>query len=106
MGEIHMGQLLERAIKRKGLNISEIAVALNVSRRTLYNWFRLEVIDKSIMERISSATRHDFSSGQSQASIISPETDGSLTIKDEVYWKNKYIDLLERYSDLISGKTK
>jgi hypothetical protein len=51
------------------------------------------------------AIRHDFSPGQSEVSIISPETERSLPVKDDIYWKDKYIDLLERYSLLISGKT-
>jgi plasmid maintenance system antidote protein VapI len=46
MKNIHMGQLLERVIRRKGINISELAAALGITRRTLYNWFKLEIIDE------------------------------------------------------------
>jgi transcriptional antiterminator len=101
MGEIHMGKLLERAIRRKGLNITEIAVALGISRRTIYNWFKLEVIDESIMGKISDVIRHDFSSGKPKTFIIRSKTADSSPLEDDAYWKDKYINLLERYSDLI-----
>ncbi|MEJ7559551.1 MAG: helix-turn-helix domain-containing protein [Pedobacter sp.] len=103
MDEIHMGQLLERAIKRKGLNITEIAAALGVSRRTLYNWFKLEVIDESIMERISGTILHDASSGKSEVVVVDLEVEESVPLKDDTYWKDKYMKLLERYSTLIKG---
>lgn len=38
MDELHMGQLLEKAIRKKGLNITAIARAIGVQRRTMYNW--------------------------------------------------------------------
>ncbi|RZK22651.1 MAG: hypothetical protein EOO43_09375 [Flavobacterium sp.] len=59
MIEIHMGELLERAIRRKGLNISELAIALNITRRTLYNWFKQEAIDEVTMERLSKVIQYD-----------------------------------------------
>jgi DNA-binding XRE family transcriptional regulator len=37
--EIHMGQLLEKVIRKKGLNISKLAKAIGVDRRSMYNWF-------------------------------------------------------------------
>ena len=60
MNELHMGELLEKAIRRKGLNITELAIALSVTRRTLYNWFKLERIDELVMERISEVIKYDI----------------------------------------------
>jgi hypothetical protein len=100
MDEIHMGQLLERAIRKTGFRITEIAAALGISRRTIYNWFKLEVIDESIMGRISDVIRHDFSSGKPNAMISLRNADSS-PLKDDAYWKDKYKNLLERYSNLI-----
>jgi AcrR family transcriptional regulator len=106
MGEIHMGQLLESAIRRTELSITEIAAALGISRRTIYNWFKLEVIDELVMEKISNVIKYDFSSGMAKATIINSETPGSLPLKDDGYWKDKYVKLLERYSDLITSNKK
>jgi len=104
MNEIHMGQLLEGAIRRKGLNITQIADALNVSRRTLYNWFKQEVIDEHVMERISGVIVYDAASIKPKPTIIKPITPESLLDKDEAYWQDKYIDLLERYAKLLANQ--
>jgi AcrR family transcriptional regulator len=96
-----MGELLERAIRRKGLNITEIASALNVTRRTLYNWFKQKVIDKDTMERLSSIVTYEAMSNNYKTRI-SNINDHQVPVKDEAYWQDRYIDLLERYSSLIA----
>ncbi|MDB5019809.1 MAG: hypothetical protein JWQ28_936, partial [Pedobacter sp.] len=35
----HYGQILERAIRRNGNSISDVARLLNINRRSVYNWF-------------------------------------------------------------------
>ncbi|RZK04290.1 MAG: XRE family transcriptional regulator [Flavobacterium sp.] len=102
MNDIHMGELLERAIRRKGLNITEIAAALNITRRTLYNWFKQDVIDEHTMERISKAIKYDLSSENGKPAVVKNIKDESSIIKDETYWQDRYIDLLEQYSLLIA----
>jgi transcriptional regulator with XRE-family HTH domain len=97
-----MGELLERAIRRKGLNITEIAAALNITRKTLYNWFKMEVIDQHTMERISEVIKYDFSSDKANPFVVTRVKDETSIVKDEAYWQDRYIDLLERYSMLIS----
>lgn len=99
-----MGQLLEKAIRKKGLNITEIAAAMNITRRTLYNWFKKEVIDKETMERLSSIITYDELSNQPNP-ILYLVKDHQVVIKDEAYWQDRYIDLLERYSSLLATKT-
>jgi len=96
-----MGELLERAIRRKGLNITEIAFAMNVTRRTIYNWFKQEIIDKDIMERLSNIVSYDAISSQPNTITFNIKN-SQVTIKDEAYWQDRYIDLLERYSALIA----
>jgi len=105
MEGIHMGQLLEGAIRRKGLNITQIASALNVTRRTLYNWFKQETIDEFTMERIANVVSCDFFSIKPEPAIATAVEDGEV-VKDDAYWKDRYIDLLERYSELINAKRK
>jgi transcriptional regulator with XRE-family HTH domain len=102
MSDIHMGELLERAIRKKGVNITELARALNITRRTMYNLFKREVIDKGTMERISSVINYDEGSKDTKPQIIKVQPAESLITKDEAYWQDKYIDLLERYSKLLS----
>jgi AcrR family transcriptional regulator len=107
MDNIHMGRLLEKVIRKKGINISELAAALNVTRTTIYNWFKKEVIDEVTMERISSVISYDIhSSDKTKATIIrAPIVEPSLQEeKDDEYWRNKYVDLLERYAKLLEKK--
>ena len=98
-----MGRLLERVIRKKGLNISELARAIGVHRRSLYNWFAEPELKVEILEKISEAIGHDFSAEFPTTFIKKPEpANPDQVIKDDEFWKNKYIDLLERYSDLLS----
>lgn len=99
-----MGELLERAIRRKGLNITEIASSMNVTRRTLYNWFKKDVIDKDIMERLSGIVIYEVTSDKPV--MVNNDMEGpQIIIKDEAYWQDRYIDLLERYSSLLAKST-
>jgi predicted transcriptional regulator len=103
--EIHMGQLLEKVIRKKGLNISKLAKAVGVDRRSMYNWFTEPQLKPGVLERIAEVIDHDFSADVPKASIKNPElVAASKELRDDEYWKDKYIDLLERYSDLLKRK--
>lgn len=100
--EIHMGQLLEKVIRKKGLNISKLAKAIGVDRRSMYNWFSEPELKAGVLERIAEAIDYDFSAEVPKASIKHPDLIASnKEIRDDEYWKDKYIDLLERYSNLL-----
>jgi transcriptional regulator with XRE-family HTH domain len=103
MNELHMGELLEKAIRRKGLNITELAVALNVTRRTLYNWFKQEVIDEVIMQKISGVINYGPNYLNEKPQLIANPNSESPIVKDEAYWQDRYIDLLERYAKLLQN---
>jgi hypothetical protein len=106
MDEIHMGRLLEIAIGKSGLKITDLAIKLGVNRRTLYNWFKMEVIDQLIIDRISNIVKYDFATGKQQVTILQLKTEQSLPLRDDAYWKEKYTKLLERYSDLLAESLK
>jgi transcriptional regulator with XRE-family HTH domain len=107
VSEIHMGQLLERVVRKKELNITELAKAIGVQRRTLYNWFSSRVLSPEILHRISKVIVYDFEQPEQLPTIIAPSivdlaTD-LVTVKNEEYWKDRYIDLLERYSEILNS---
>ncbi|MEJ7560056.1 MAG: hypothetical protein WKF66_17210 [Pedobacter sp.] len=107
MSEIHMGKLLEQAVRRKELNITELSRAVGVQRRTMYNWFTMPELSPSILQRISKVIVYDFGQPQEKPVIIEPSivdiaTD-LMTVNNEEYWKDKYIDLLERYSSMLNA---
>jgi len=107
MDELHMGQLLEKAIRKKGLNITAIARAIGVQRRTMYNWFLTKDLNVDIMQRISKVIVYDFGQPELAPAIVVPDVvevaNDLVTIKNEEYWKDKYIDLLERYSSILNA---
>jgi hypothetical protein len=104
MDNVHMGQLLERAIRKKGLNISEVAVALNINRRTLYNWFKQEFLDEHKLTKVSEIIKDGLLLYTKKQTELSITTSESLGDNDELYWHEKYTDLLDRYSRLIKTK--
>jgi transcriptional regulator with XRE-family HTH domain len=102
-----MGQLLEKVIRKKGLNITEIAKAIGVQRRTMYNWFLMQELSVETLNRISKVIVYDFGQPELPPIIVAPSivdiaTD-LVTQKNEEYWKDKYIDLLERYSEVLNA---
>jgi predicted transcriptional regulator len=96
-----MGHLLEKVIRRKGLNISELAKSVGVNRRSMYNWFAESELKVGIIEKISEAIDYDFSVDISNFSGKTSEFSYEKSAREDEYWKDKYIDLLERYSDLL-----
>ena len=102
MQVIHMGKLLEKVVRKKGFNISELARKLGVNRRTIYNWFGEENINRETMQRIADTIEHDFSNDYKDSNDNPALSTQDPLIKDDEYWKDKYIDLLERYAELLN----
>lgn len=94
---IHMGELLERAVKQRGMSITQIAMALNISRRTLYNWFKQKTIDDITMQKISKVMNPDMH----LIKILPDNFTEDTTILQENYWQDKYVDLLERHTEML-----
>ena len=101
MDKLHMGHILEKDLRRKGLNLSELAIALNITRRTLYNWFSQEVINEPTMERISSVINAEFMPRKFNPLMLKNTIAFSKHLKDEAYWQDRYVELLELYSNLL-----
>jgi hypothetical protein len=104
MDKVHMGRLLERAIRKKGLNISEVAVALNINRRTLYNWFKQDVLDEHKLKKVTEVIKDGLLLYTTKQTELRITTSEPLTDNDELYWHEKYTELLDRYSRLIRTK--
>jgi transcriptional regulator with XRE-family HTH domain len=98
MNGIHMGELLEKAMKQKGMSVSAVAIALDINRRTLYNWFKQKTIDKVIMQKISSLMVLD----RRLIETTSNNTILEVSNLQESCWQDKYIDLLEKYTELLA----
>lgn len=107
--ESHQGQTIERIIRRNGHNISDLARLTNVNRRSVYNWFNQRKLKPEIIFKIGLAIDYDFTTVFPSLSLherpdvrapsakpISIENTSGAEI-----WKDKYLELLERYNKLL-----
>lgn len=110
--ELKHGQILERLVRRDRMGISELSRKLNVSRRTVYNWFGQDRLHHEVIWQVGSLLGQDLSesfpnvfpkSDTSQQIFSEHEGKQSTAGSSSVYfWMNKYISLLEKYNDLLS----
>jgi len=110
---IHLGNILEQAIRMERIGISELSRKLRVSRRTIYNWFEQENLGIQIILKVGEVIGHDFSTDipenllRSHRRLLSID-DTTLEHKGDgdsnsvYFWMNKYVSLLEKYNDLLS----
>ena len=114
---IHHGQIIEKVVRRNGHSISDVARLTNVNRRSVYNWFNQQQLKPEIIYRIGCVINHDFSvelpqlftsedfqKGFRKTSFLNNSTDQSEDPYNKHYWKDKYIDLLELYNNLLLNK--
>jgi transcriptional regulator with XRE-family HTH domain len=103
------GEIVELAIRRKNINISELSRKMKVNRRTLYNWFQQETLTSSVIYLISQAIDYDFSEEfpkyffEKKMQLQTPlqEANTNDTEASQYYWMKKYITLLEEYRLLL-----
>ncbi|MBE9583011.1 hypothetical protein IM792_00980 [Mucilaginibacter sp. JRF] len=107
----HYGQLVEHAVRKRGVSLTELALELGVNRRTIYNWFEAPFLKSNVIYRIGISINHDFSvefPHYFTAEMFSNErmrTSNNANTNNTASgdWKNKYIDLLEKYNLILSS---
>ncbi|MDB5060212.1 MAG: hypothetical protein JWP67_55 [Mucilaginibacter sp.] len=107
----HYGQIVELVIRKKGYSISELARLSQINRKCVYNWFNQKYLKPEIIYSVGCIIHHDFSvefpelftkEDFTRSSVI--DSSGKLSIVGEINainWKDKYIDLLEKYNNLL-----
>lgn len=110
----HYGEIIERTIRRNGYSISELSRLMNVNRRSIYNWFNQPKFKTDIIFKIGCALKHDFSlefpelfsSEEFQKAFSQKKFAAEVNVLEEMekvnYWKDKYINLLEDYTQALS----
>ncbi|PTS92675.1 hypothetical protein DBR11_26475 [Pedobacter sp. HMWF019] len=105
------GEIVELAVRRQNINISELSRRLQINRRTLYNWFQQKKLPSEVIYSIGNAIEYDFSADfhESLKNIKPPSHTGSKESKEIQansinYWMEKYISLLEDYKDLLQSR--
>jgi hypothetical protein len=114
--KLHKGELIEKLIRRNGVNISDIARKMRVNRRSVYNWFEQQNLKMDVIIRIGNIVGCDIPKEYPEA--FTPDelsTLDSLTAynqqgsnqpgQNEKFWIEKYVTLLEEYNQLLMRQT-
>ncbi len=132
--EQHHGNILQKALKASGMQVTELARRMKMSRKTVYNRFDAELIDFYELVRFGRVLNHDFSreipeiamyqdhihtleeGREHYDSPVQRELDDCrkslVHYKDEAYklakelnlWKDKYIEVMEELNRLRQEK--
>jgi hypothetical protein len=57
----HHGEILEKILRQKSVNITSLAKDINVSKQSVYNWFDAMYLSDEKWEMIGKAIDYDFS---------------------------------------------
>ena len=102
----HRGKVLEEMIRSKGYSISQVAKRLDISRRTLYNYFEDPELSWQKLSHIELILHLDLGSRLTEMrNYYTPDIPTQVHEDvDTEYWRAKYIALLEKYTSLLEDK--
>lgn len=103
----HRGEIIEKAVRESGVSISKLAKRMNKSRQYIYNIFTTIDVNPDVILEIGKIIGHDFTSEIQIFQLVEEPIVKYNKLNEEVlYWKNKYIDLLEKYNKLLEKAKK
>ena len=103
----HKGKILEKAVRESGMQLTKLSVKMDKSRRWMYNAFENENLSIDYILAIGKIIHYDFSDDLKDLKKFkeSAEKFGiNKNASDSDYWKNKYLNLLEKYNLLLESK--
>ena len=105
----HRGEIIKGAVYKSGYPITELAKRLGKSRRWMYLMFENNNVSLDIVLQVGKIIHHDFTQEikeftPSQIALNEPPTAYKNEESSAEYWKNKYLKLLEDYSELLKAK--
>jgi len=107
---IHRGEVLQGAVRKHKLKITQVVKKLGISRGTFYNHVEDPNLPFEILERYGKALGYDFTADIPEMAKYTLEEPSEVygqpsTLEEAIklgeYWKNKYIVLLEKHQRLI-----
>lgn len=104
----HRGEIIRKAVYNSGYTITEIAKTIGKSRRWMYLMFENSNVSLDVVMKIGKIIRYDFSQEIKEFNSFSTKINSTFP-SDEIeepsaeYWKNKYLKLLEDYSELLKA---
>ena len=98
---VHRGEILDNAIREKGITFAAAAKRCNISRRILYNYLENPELPWQKIIEFEENLQLDLGKYFTQLRKYKSVNSEPLILKEPqeaVYWRNKYIELLERYA--------
>ena len=112
----HRGEIVECAVRQSGYPITRLAKKLGKTARWMYFLFSNPNAPVNYIIEIGEVIHYDFSdeidelrkfrrlqNSSSQPESMALEKDPDKEKQDAEFWKNKYLELLERYTALLRG---
>lgn len=111
--ETHYGQIVEYWVRKNGYSITDLAIELDVNRRSIYNYFQNKYLKIDVILKVGRVIRHDFSKefpefftsedfayAYKQIKPVAVFA-GAAESDVEENWKDKYLNLLEAYNEAL-----
>ena len=102
--KVHVGKQLEDAVRASEWSITALAQKLKLSRKTIYNYFENPDLDEYIVKRFENVLhvyimplQNEGKWAQEATSLFSENPSENSA----QFWKNKYLKLLEKYTQLL-----
>jgi hypothetical protein len=111
--KLNRGQILATKVEASGINKSAVAGRAGYTRSAYYKHIENPNLDYHILMAYGKAIRHDFTEefpDMPRYMVDEPEflygKPKSLeeAIQQSEFWKNKYLELLEKYNKMIEEK--
>ena len=103
----HKGKILEKAVRQSGMPLTKLSIKMDKSRRWIYNAFENENLAIDYILEIGNIIHYDFSEDLEDLKKYKEAADhfGTMPNSNQTdYWKNKYLNLLEKYNELLESK--
>jgi predicted transcriptional regulator len=106
----HKGEIVEKAVRESGYSITKLAARLGKSRRWVYDAFQNRNLSIDVILEIGKVIFYDFSNDLLELKRFKVNAQDSAQFTYQVdensveYWKNKYLDLLEKYNRMLEGE--
>jgi hypothetical protein len=110
---VHRGETLQAAIGKSDLTIKQITTRAHFSRSSYYNHIADPNLPIEVLVKYGKVLKHDFTQDipgmekyQFNDEIVprpQPKTFDEAIV-DRDYWRDKYIQLLEKYNAVMEGK--
>jgi transcriptional regulator with XRE-family HTH domain len=100
----HRGEIIKEVVYKSGFPITELAKRMGKSRRWVYLLFENPTVSIDTILQIGAIIHYDFSDELEGLKPHIINENSSVYSKEDEYWKNKYLKLLEEYNELLKKK--